>query len=210
MFDEKTACQAIETRLMNALGDNYDAFKKTLIGDKGIITGSIILQAIYNETWKFSDIDIFVPVTEKNLSKNGYDTATSLFMDKMYPKNKGRTVTSESGYHLLKKCLREVRYYQTQGGMVVNIMHVDLTEDETMEKFIRSSFDFDILKNTYDFTSLNIFDKDGVLSRKTKLSYTTDLKKTLQRYLKYSQYRNITFDIDQKMAIHIVKGYLQK
>jgi hypothetical protein len=50
-------------------GCHYNEFRKEMIQNKAVISGSIILQMILNEKWIDSDIDIFVPVKGVTLEK---------------------------------------------------------------------------------------------------------------------------------------------
>ena len=59
-MDKEYIIKKILNRLQTALGPIYDDFIDMMKNQNIVISGSFILQCIYNEKWKNSDIDLFV------------------------------------------------------------------------------------------------------------------------------------------------------
>ena len=59
-MDKELVIGKILRRLKSIFGDIYDDFIDMMKNDNIVISGSFILQCIYNESWENSDIDIFI------------------------------------------------------------------------------------------------------------------------------------------------------
>jgi len=57
----KYICKQIDNRLKLVFRDRYDEFKKILTDTNSVISGSFILQCLYNKKWQ-GDIDIYTPL----------------------------------------------------------------------------------------------------------------------------------------------------
>lgn len=54
----------IVIKLKKKFGNDYNEFIKAMSKDKAVLSGSFILQAILNEQWDYSDIDIYIEYKE--------------------------------------------------------------------------------------------------------------------------------------------------
>tara|TARA_R110002072_G_scaffold45565_4_gene126801 strand:+ start:107415 stop:108554 length:1140 start_codon:yes stop_codon:yes gene_type:complete len=198
-----------------AFGDEekYQQFIKHMIGCGGIISGSFILQIIYNVEWAGSDIDIF-------LNGGARTTHPNIFGQFIHPINP----PSPTNEHLeLNNLLNFFKSFTSStlkikaeedsdyGNMVgiynickeyknmSKIQVIALEHSITPSDYIRNNFDFPILQNSFYFDEngqpqLKIQNMHDVINRSTKYNYESKHTATYNRYIKYKE-RGIKFDI---------------
>jgi hypothetical protein len=132
----------------------YQQFQDLLIGHHAIISGSVILQIIYNETWKESDIDIFC--NEENL--NEFDVVFRHLG--FYSYNQHNT------YGNLP--LTSIKYSKW-GTCDINLICNQLYPSKNIKEVIYNTFDYDCLINTWDGKNLEIYNIDSIITRKLVL-----------------------------------------
>jgi len=177
----------IKNELIKRLSDGIDIdhFENILIEHNSFISGSFILQVLYDEDWN-TDIDIIIPYKLKNnIDLNLYDNlikvARSNQTNEMqkYLFSKGYTniilpsndqVSSPSDRLPIKK-LRcglipslSIKF-QHSNKQPINIIYI---HDQSVKKYMDFYFDCSVCKNIYNFNKLEFFDLNGIITNTTK------------------------------------------
>jgi hypothetical protein len=183
--------QVIMEQLEKCLSVNVEELGQFLKNKKGVISGSFILQCLYDENYE-TDIDIFIP--SDNTNSNDYNN--SLFETCRFFFNRGYRNTEQSADDQLLKCdgmddaVNCLRYglvpavsykYKKEGFNHVNIIY---TEWNNIFEYIDFYFDFSVCKNIFDFDTLKICDVEGIITKTTK--HNTDFN----RYRKHISNNN--------------------
>jgi hypothetical protein len=185
----------INDRLKKIFTDEqYVKFKLLLENNNAVISGSFIIQCILNEIWEDSDIDIFV---KKNTHEFLYESD-----DVNYKKFCLETFFCKCGFTFIKEDKNKSNYFYNLKYVVeiqtfikdknkIQIIFINENSEKSLENYIFENFDFSICKNTYSIKNkteiLNIYDLNGILYKKFDFGFTSNNKKSMERYENYSQ-----------------------
>lgn len=198
--------EKITEKLESRLGECYSEIVEIMKKTQAVLTGSFVLESLYQEKWTDVDLDFFVPIRGKY--QEGFD---EYGVD-----NKFRYLSELSLY--LQKCGCNGQIiggqYQNQvrneivsvsefdlNGTKIQVINVDLDSSE-MKEFIKTYFDIDIVKNLYwypDSENLEYYSHypEDIESRRTHLNPTSGTILKLDRCKKYIE-RHIYFDLTQE------------
>lgn len=182
----------IENRLKNIFNNdnNYNEFMNTMKDSKAIISGSFILECIYNQEWNDADIDIFVSRKIK-INKNELSTndRPSSILDKWFSDKYGMK-DYDACVHYGNDITRQnvilwVRKYIIN-GKEFQIITLDMYPSK-IQSFIEKNFDFDICKNTYCplHNKISIFDTKCLEDKECAFNYTVNCETSKTRAKKY-------------------------
>ncbi|AYV82962.1 MAG: hypothetical protein Hyperionvirus3_108 [Hyperionvirus sp.] len=189
----------INSRLLKYLGhDKLTELKNILKETGGIISGSFILQCVYDEYWEDSDIDIFAP---PNKLINKYLGSWTPHVKKIYRSSK------------YKKLLNEISNITefNMGGHKFQQIKVQ-QKGSDMYKYIVANFDLDICKMAYGVVNengkeyLKIFNSTALMERTTKCVFPNHSYDFIKRFNKYIK-RNIEITLDQNQREILYQKY---
>lgn len=161
----------------------YQSFLLLLGVKKAIVSGSILLQILYGESWENSDIDIFFIKTDDNdftvFDQFFYIIGLRPILIDNYKDKNHETMRAKPPYNSQrrKKCNYEVVPYESikygdyEKGVVINIIAVkpDIVPIKTAKEAVLKTFDYDCLVNTWDGSHLQINNFDDVCHKKLHL-----------------------------------------
>ena len=166
--------QIIKERLQKCLTDNTDINKLiNLIKEcKSVISGSFILQCLYDENYD-TDIDIIVPNDEIKGYNSSINKICRFFFNKGYhnigqPNDDQLLIRGKDDRPntLQYGLVPAVSFKYRNGGHVpINIIYTEWTNTFA---YIDFYFDFSVCKNIYDFHTLKICDIEGIITKTTK------------------------------------------
>jgi hypothetical protein len=189
----------------------------------GHISGSVILQLLYDEIWENSDLDIIIPTTfpfsnNGEFTYDGRDARSfddpSFILGKHCLTNEFTKETQDCSDQLL--CIhwkdQYANYKKKSYGLIpanmykftYNKFDINFIYIENMQtyEYIDYYFDFSVCKNMYDGIKLTIWDIEGIISRKTKNN--TD-------YSRYRQIVNHSYDgWNKKDSLKIIEEQSKK
>jgi hypothetical protein len=172
----------IEEKLNKLFGDKYLEMKDILIKEEALLSGSFILQVIYDEEYENSDIDIYIPCKNKNYPPHPcacIDEPFTELEDFLYnlphnneiPEHRTWNYGGDNHYISSNINIKYVRNYK-YNKVMLQIIHVDVENKEILHENIINTFDYDICKNTYDFTNkIQFYKLEDVLNKKTKFKF---------------------------------------
>ena len=208
----------IKNRLKKVLGESYDEFVSVLSKTGAVISGSFIVQCLLNEDWN-TDIDIFVPMIGNKIGKTDSNNPTTEVDDLLF--QKFHMVDYEAGkrygHDVNDKKIQWVRtfsktpryerdlngYYKQiknkdnenkiKEGYNFQVVLVDI-EREKLHDFIIGNFDFDIVKNTFNFieNNLKIFNLADIFDKRTEFKVGNRFGSSIERCKRYEK-RGFTF-----------------
>lgn len=216
----------IDDRLKEIFGEKVDEVIANLIKFNNIISGSFILQCLYNVSWDGSDIDIYCL---NNKSSYYYHEIEPVNFkdpeDKYQPKDLSSLgflkYMSISGLKCTKfnECITRYSYmsilasrkYQFNTELEIN--HIIISNKkkskahkiyENFYSFIEYMFDLDICKNYYDGKHVYIYDIHGLLYRRAQLSL--NINKYVENYDAKIGYKSLS-EISQMSKDHLMERY---
>jgi len=152
----------------------YPEFVKQMWKNKAIISGSFILQCIWNETWEESDIDIFIPIQNvqlKNTNSQNGRTPITLLEEFLYTDHSNCYTYNASRYGsaFSRKDLDVIRNYKrgqskkrkstfgdslklnpcTNSVIFQTILVKTSPTISKITEFMYKNFDFNICKNVF-------------------------------------------------------------
>ena len=181
----------IKEELINRLSDKIDisVSEKMLKICGGVVSGSFILQVLYDEDWN-SDIDIIIPYGGEYCDTNSCKSIFKIQEADFFEQQQGRFAKYlfDCGYRqmiqsiddqLLKLKNKQIgvsnlRYglipavsvkYKYFGKQPINIIY---THNLSNGKYIDFYFDFSVCKNIYNFNRLSLYDLDGIMTKTTQ------------------------------------------
>jgi len=80
----QSACGKIDRFFQNYFGKDYSNFWKEMSQAKAVVSGSFILQNAWDEIWKNSDVDIFIPIKGVQLSTSSSNNPKTPLEDFLY------------------------------------------------------------------------------------------------------------------------------
>lgn len=188
-------------------GNDYELFRNLMIKNKVVVSGSFILQAIYNVEWEDSDIDFYIPIKDIDLvSAHVFTELEKFFREKVNHivilHYNGLIVYSAT----IGTGIKIVRNYQKE--MKLQSILVDIEPNfDTIKKYIYSNFDFNICANIFyydtDGIHLNFKKIDDVINQTTEFKLQRLSNYPLKRYSKYKD-RGIVFHPDPEAVFNIV------
>lgn len=152
----------IFNNLKKMLGNKYPLVVDILKSLNGILTGSIMIQAIHDVKWPESDIDIFIskyPITKQDMNNEGYT-------DQYYDSNDDNYDNYED--------------YETEKSKYIIKIKKKLTNMKELDKFV--AFKYNLKKeffssNTYDGSPIAIDERSSItyenLENNIKIQITT-------------------------------------
>lgn len=188
-------------------GNKYEEFRKAMILDKAVLSGSFILQAILEEKWEGTDIDFFVSLKNVVANKKLYPSdiyALKFYSHLQYFLFSEPDVEDEADRHILADSILkryrglsidfdEIREYKIESKRnqhVDKFQVIELNKTIDIFSFIDSTFDFDICKNTfyYDKNGINlkILNARDIINKSTGFKPCINLKSSLERCKKYT------------------------
>jgi hypothetical protein len=177
----------VEKRIQEVFGDDTNAFKNLLEITGAVISGSFIIQAILDETWDKSDIDVFIPIRNmKSPSDNPSSEIEEWLLNDVKTPMRGYYAACRYGANMTGgHHIQWIRNFELNGSMI-QLVHVDVTADE-IEQYILNSFDFSICKNVYSVDKLVVTDMDGILTKSFNFAYAGNIFGSIRRMQKYSE-----------------------
>jgi hypothetical protein len=184
----------VEKRIQEVFGQHTNAFKNLLERTGAVISGSFIIQAILDETWDKSDIDVFIPIRNmKSPSDNPSSEIEEWLLNDVKTPMKDYYAACRygdnmaGGHHI--QWIRNFKLNDSQ----IQLVHVDVTADE-ITQYILNSFDFSICKNVYSVDKnvysvdkLVVTDMDGILTKTFNFAYAGNIFGSIRRMQKYSE-----------------------
>lgn len=211
---DKIITKTIKSRLVNIFGEHYDVFVKMMIDNGAFISGSFIIQCILNEDWSLlnekTDIDIYVPFEGDKRIEHTFDNGHKVFYNQIedyiynvmgydyWEEDEPHKMYTRFKYDRELPTMTKIRTY-TQNGINLQIISLDTDKYYDYNKFV-NLFDFDICKNIYYPTQkLYINNIVNVLNKRTTFNATWNLRLSVKRYHKYTNYgfvitKDITYD----------------
>lgn len=212
----KLLTEYLKDRLPNTI--TPETFLSLMRESGGHISGSVILQILYNEEWENSDLDIIIPTTfpfsdNGDFNYNGREPRSfdepSFILGKHCLSNGFTKEKQDCSDQLLYLNWRnqETSYYKKSYGLIPAIMYkfsynkfdINFIYIENMQtyEYIDFYFDFSVCKNMYDGIKLTIWDIEGIISRKTKNNID---------YSRYRQIVNHTYDgWDKRDSLKVIE-----
>tara|TARA_R100001163_G_C5068138_1_gene207987 strand:- start:7269 stop:8369 length:1101 start_codon:yes stop_codon:yes gene_type:complete len=145
-YKQSIICK-IEKKLDQILGDTD--YRKLMIGEKLVMSGSFILQIILNTEWKYSDIDIFNIIDSSEEKSENF---------KLYLNNKSKRVSGDrvryGGYNDKKNKIKEVFDYTINNGSTIQVIKQIIEKGHPLNfndkiQYILKDFDIDVCKNVF-------------------------------------------------------------
>lgn len=185
----KVMCQRIKTKLVEIMGDKYGDFTNGMRKSKAVLSGSFIHQAILNEQWDNSDIDIYID-EKANIDIKLFLRSSSVYADpddaEMYKHAFGSVIVDIQNYYLsnkneLNNCVKQL-----------SVSKANLSEDELL---FLNSYD-------YRFDDYTEYDnrKKEILARFIKVQVVT-VSANLKEHI-----RKTGFDVCKNLVTYNMKG----
>lgn len=184
-MDLKSIAQKIHKHLVKKLSQEVvDKLQEC----QGVVSGSTILQQVYNETWKDSDINIFVPV--KQIEEPKVEQFFQLILDTHEDVYKELSSTEDTYGHI-KNVIR-VTTFKKHGSIepFITFVHLCNITPYTMYKFICDESNFSIGKNMFYYSDktpeLLIQNIHDVIGKQTQVYLKTNFSSTIELCKKYN------------------------
>lgn len=177
----------IHQRLKDVFEQDYKKFVELMIANNGFIAGSLIIQAILNEHWLKSDIDIFVPV---NVLREEY------FAGNIYTFNPLEDFLyglQYQGYEEISNYMgkNEIKthndIYRVRSYVKLDKPKIQIISVTGNYNFINEWTDFEICKNSYNYQNLMIKNIISILNKTFTFHCTNLLEQSIRRYHKYTK-----------------------
>jgi hypothetical protein len=199
-----SVCRRIDDFFRSYFGERYQDFKKVMIKSETVISGSFILQMILGETWKDSDIDMYLLHEKNKESQNAYGTwLTNLenffYTDHNWDISVDRAHARYDGMFLdAKKTTRmeSIREYDSKRPDSFRYFQVITLCAESVRTMIEKHYDFRICKNGF------YYDEEGchiwitairdIVEKKTIFEAGWNHEYSMRRAEKYTK-RGFTF-----------------
>lgn len=190
--------------LKNSLGDELyvSDFLENMKVSGGYISGSAILQTLYNEKWE-SDIDVVIPIPsniifwDETYSIQEFDQffrSTSSTLSKCLLRQNYDIVSHDDHTdQVVPSCLpgplmkkygflpaASVKFIKKANGKYYTPINIIYVENSVLD-YINYYFDFSICKNAYNGDHLFIHDLNGILER--TIQNNTDYDRYTQRFI---------------------------
>jgi hypothetical protein len=191
----------VDNYFRTLFGDRYSEFRRLMTIDKAVISGSILLQIILNETWEGSDIDIFIPVSNYSLENIPRNTLLfSALQDFLYNFTEGRVAPAGIAPMYVfdaDRVIAKIHSYTkiNQAPLQTITLRVNRDYDNVMT-FIQNSFDLSVCKNGFYYDAqgpkLVLHDVEEIVYKISRCRVTQP------RYLCYyrvQKYTNRGFEI---------------
>jgi hypothetical protein len=175
LMDECNKKCAIEIRKkFNFMSDSqYQQFQHLLIHYQAVISGSVILQIIYNVIWEYADIDIFC-------LEDGYEEII-----KFIKQCRGDVSMYEYGlYGVLP--LKNAKLYINDSS-TINVVWNSVFRNDSVKESIFKSFDYQCVMNTWDGEKLEIFNFEDIIHKRITIKNSP-----VEMYKKINNKRIIT------------------
>ena len=181
----------IVNRLRGKIRDDPNVFLERLKSADNHISGSFLLQVLYDEEWKDSDLDIFFtttnivrygnPISEfsaikylthmsypKKTSDDPYKVDTVVdFSDQLFTLKEDVTRTKRYGMTPFES----TKYKHSRYPLILNFIHMrDVKVKYGIKWYIDHLFDFSCCKNTFFDGCLKICDLESIIHREIHLS----------------------------------------
>ena len=156
--------------------DNVQEFRNLLIKNKAVISGSIVLQMLLNETYDKSDIDIYIPYI---LYKDFYDFLESERYELLYSRGDGEDIEEKYNIQFPNHIARVDTFKNNYDG----IIQICRTYSPDPRECLKS-FDFTFLLNYFDGNDIfsmfpaHVFNKCGIVNNIKTI--------TSKRFIKYN------------------------
>lgn len=178
--------------LVDQFGFRFGDFSKFLQDTKSIVSGGSILKVLTSTDMKESDMDIYVPLPQKdnaiNLLKSyGYVLYMDFHKDKMHPYRRVDHLLSVYKFR---------RYTQVKIGNLrfdLPYISIDLIIAENPIDCIKK-YDFSFLLNWYDGNSIKVVKPDSIIYKNTKLNSQTERHMNMRRIKYRERGYKINFD----------------
>ena len=192
--------EQVEKRIQKVFGEHTNAFKNLLNATGAVISGSFIIQAILDEKWENSDIDVFIPVRHL---KSPHDNPTSeieewLLNDVKIPMMDYYAACRYGDNMVGGHHIQWIRNFKLNGS-IIQLVHVDVSADK-IEQYILNSFDFSVCKNVYSVGKLVVTDINGILAKSFNFAYAGNIFGSLNRMKKYSE-RGFKIEFNKRKII---------
>ena len=203
----------LEKILANEFGDLYQDFENLLGTTGSVISGSIIIQAMLNEYWENTDIDIFVPMIGNNISYTEHRNPMTEIDDFMFSVFKFVDYIAVGRYSDdIDNHIRFIRNFERKYGEQernkkyrIQIIIIDVSRED-LPKFILENFDLDICKNILSFSVNSDLQKysashvkklythalSEIVTKKTTFKIGNRIGSTVERCKRYEK-RGFTF-----------------
>jgi predicted nucleotidyltransferase len=177
----------VEKRIQKVFGQHTNAFKNLLEITGAVISGSFIIQAILDETWDKSDIDVFIPIRNmKSPSDNPSSEIEEWLLNDVKTPIKDYYAACRYGDNMAGgHHIKWIRNFKLNGS-IIQLVHVDVTADK-ITQYILNSFDFSICKNVYSVGKLIVTDMGGILTKTFNFAYAGNIFGSIRRMQKYSE-----------------------
>ena len=169
-----------------------------------VISGSFLVQCLLNENWK-SDVDIFVPIIGNEItytSNHNIKTKVDDFLFRVY--HFYNYYAADRYSHHVSNKIRWIRDFAdidvkkdkktNEAKHIFQVILVNVEKDEICE-FIRNSFDFDLVKNTFIKHKLSVLNFEEIFSKNVRFKTGDRLGLSIKRRVKYEK-RGFTFYYD--------------
>ena len=218
---ESYITREILRRLKPIFEDKYNDFLAQLNDTGSVISGSFIIQALLDEHWIGSDLDLFIPTKNvKYLDIDGVSTEITeveefIFQSFNHP---GSCRNSDHHYRDTITDIEHVRNYginHHEDGTKTNypvgcIQTVAINIDkEEIKRFMEDYSDFDICRNWYGVSNnrsyCKIYRLHEIMNKTTQFKFGKKISNTMKRYQKYRD-RGFCFTNDIKPMLSTIFG----
>lgn len=168
----------------------------------------LLIQCILNEDWSIlnekTDIDIYVPFDKDKTRKHTFNNRSKVFYNQIedyiynvmaydyLEDDEPHKMYTRFKYDRELPTMTKIRTYTKNAKNGTNIQIISLDTDKFYDyNYIRfvDLFDFDICKNIYYPTQkLYINNMENILNKRTAFNATWNLRLTIKRYHKYTNY----------------------
>ncbi len=191
---EFNKCIRLRMHKLGFTEENVNELFKIMKADNAVISGSFILQCIYNETYDNSDINIYFEkkVIEQNMINNKYPLGETNETLEYLHKIGSQLMYIES-YPIFKK-IRSCQY-------VINDVEIGAIKvtDGNIYDLIRTNFDF--LKCAYDGEKLLIYDLESVINKTSTVKIDNNM---------ISHYNRDNFYFEDFLTSYEIKDMIQR
>lgn len=170
---KESVCRKIDDFFRDYFGERYSEFRSIMISSGTVVSGSFILQMILGETWKNSDIDMYLLAKGNEGSGTFHGIPTTKLEDFFYSDHNGDLYVErptprydalfkerKKGKSYLEIGMQNIREYESRKPELFNYFQVitfsgEGEKIEFVKRMIQKHYDFSICKNGF------YYDEDG-------------------------------------------------
>ncbi len=186
--------------------DDVNEFKNTMTQMNAVISGSFIIQKILGETYKDSDIDIYLPVKQEHKMDDFFDY-----------KIERVGYLNVNAYKSFNRSLMEIVKDYEKNGYKIQLIYINSDNNiDSVCEFVKNDFDFDICKNMCYYNKENcgkctliVHDINQILKKQTEFKTSAKVGKSIDRCYKY-QKRGFIFTNLENLSYDNFNFHLQK